>query len=176
MSRHAVHLAALAGAAAVALGIATPTVAAAVEHTATVHSVASTATPITHAGRVVTVTMPTTHYAASASHSDAVTTLAAAGSSAIPAIDTGTTNVTPAYDQNVTPANVSGGTIGAGLVGIIVIGVIVYFGIKSRKITAGWGVTLVALGVLLSGTFIGPLVEQLTTSVVTAAATTLGNL
>jgi len=170
MSRRTVRLAALTGAAAVALGLATPAVAAAVEHTATVHTVAATATPIAHAGRTLTVRMPTTHYAATASHTDAVVDLAAAGPTTVPAIDTG---VTPA---NVTTANVSSGTIGAGLVGVIVIGVIVYFGIKSRKVTAGWGVTLVALGVLLSGTFIGPLVEQLTTSVVTAAATTLGNL
>jgi hypothetical protein len=173
MSRRPVRLAALAGAAAVALGIATPAVAAAVEHTATVHSAHSTATPINLDGRVVTVTMPTTHYAPTDAHSDAVVTLAAAVQPSVaPVVDA---NVTPAVN-NVTPANVSGGTIGVGLVGLMIIGVVVFIGIKGRKVAAGWAITLVALGVLLDGTFVGPLIKQLTTSVVTAAASTLGNL
>jgi hypothetical protein len=169
MSRPAIRFAALAGAAAVAFGIATPAVAAAVEHTATVHSAASTATPIRVDGRVVTVVMPTTHYAATGAHSDAIVNVAYAGPSAIPA-----TNVTPATN-NVTPANVSGGTIGVGIVGLMLIGVIVFIGIKGRKVAASWAITLVALGVLLDGTFVGPLIKQLTNSAVTAAANTLGN-
>lgn len=176
MSRTPVRFAVLAGAAAVALGVATPVVAAAMEHTTTVASAHRTATPIAHDGRTITVRMPTAHYAVAAAHHDAVK----AAATAPPLQDTITgqqpgNGITPAYDQTA-PASVSGGTIGAGVVGILVIGVIVYFGAKHKKFSAAWGVTLVALGVLLSGTFIGPLIEQLTTSVVTAAASTLGNL
>jgi apolipoprotein N-acyltransferase len=179
MSRQSIRIVrsvALSGAALAALGIATPAVAAAAEHTSTVQSVqAATDTTVRLADGTRTMTvrgLPTTHYAASADHSDAVITVAAVQPSVAPAIDA---NVTPAVDQ-VTPASVSGGTIGAGLVGLMLIGVVVFIGIKGRKVAPGWAITLVALGVLLDGTFVGPLIKQLTTSVVTAAASTLGNL
>jgi hypothetical protein len=57
----------------------------------------------------------------------------------------------------------------------MLIGVIVFIGIKGRKVAASWAITLVALGVLLDGTFVGPLIKQLTNSAVTAAANTLTN-
>jgi hypothetical protein len=115
--------------------------------------------------------LPTTHYTATADHSAAVVTVAAVQPSVAPVVDT---NVTPAVN-NVTPANVSGGTIGVGIVGLMLIGVIVFIGIKGRKVAASWAITLVALGVLLDGTFVGPLIKQLTNSAVTAAANTLTN-
>jgi hypothetical protein len=178
MSRQSIRIVrsvALSGAALAALGIATPAVAAATERTATVASVqaADTTVHLADGTRTMTVQgLPTTHYVASADHSDAVITVAAVQPSVAPVVDA---NVTPAVN-NVTPANVSGGTIGAGLVGLMIIGVVVFIGIKGRKVAASWAITLVALGVLLDGTFVGPLIKQLTTSVVTAAASTLGNL
>lgn len=171
MSRHSVRLAALAGAAAVALGIATPAVAAAVEHTATVHSVAATATPISHAGRVVTVTMPTTHYAATAAHSDAVVNLAVAGPSTVPA--NSSTNVVPANVQNV---NASGGTIAAGTVATMLLAVIVGFGVKGGRVRIGWAVACAVLGVFLGGTIFGALSEQLGGTVVSSLNNILSSI
>jgi len=174
MSRRHVRLAALAGVAAVALGIATPAVAAAVEHTSTVHSAHATATPITHAGRTVTVTMPTTHYAASSAQSDAVVTLAAAVPSTIPAIDTGTTTtVTPAYQQNV---NASGGTIAVGTVVTLLLLVVVGFAVKNQRIRLSWALTCAVLGVFLGSTIFGALSQQLGSTVVTSFSSILSSL
>lgn len=172
MTRRPVRLAALAGAAAVALGIATPAVAAAVEHTATVHSVAATATPITHAGGTVTVVMPTTHYAATAAHSDAVVNLAAAGPSAVPAID-GTTNVTPA---NVQTVNSVSGTIAVGTVATLLLGFLVGFGVKTDRIKLSWAVMSAALGTFLGSTIFGTLSTQLGGTVVTSLSSILSSL
>jgi hypothetical protein len=156
MSRRTVRLAALAGAAAVALGIASPVAAAAMERTATVHSVASTATPIRHAGRTVTVAMPTTHYTATADHSNTVVDLAVAGPTTVPAIDT---NVTPA---NVTPASAaSTGTIGVGTVAMFGFGGALVFGLKRKELSKGWTFIAVGFGVSSSATMVGVLYGQI---------------
>lgn len=149
MSRPVVRLAALAGAAAVALGMATPAVAAAMEHTATVHSIASTATPVHLDGRVVTVAMPTVHYTATTAHTDAVVTLAGAIPTTVPA-----DNVTPAYNT-VTPASASNGAIGAGATATLLLAVVLFFGVRHNKVRVSWVVTSAVLGVLLAGTTFG---------------------
>jgi hypothetical protein len=169
MSRPVVRLAALAGAAAVALGIATPTVAAADERTATVHSIHSTATPIDLAGRTVTVTMPTTHYAVTAAHSGAVVEVAAVGPTAIPA-----TNVTPAYTQNVTPASVSAGAISVGAAATVLFGGLLFIGIKKNEIKKGWAFVAVGFGVFTATTLVGSLYGTVVGTGVSTVSNILG--
>lgn len=175
MSRRPLRLAALAGTAAVALGIATPAVAAAVEHTATIHSVASTATPISHAGRVVTVTMPTTHYAATAAHSDAVVNLAVAGPSTLPGINGQAGNVVPAYQQNVSTASATG-TISIGAVMVIGFGGLLIFGLHKKEISKGWAFIAVGFGVFTGSTVVGSIYAQFGTSGVSAISDILSGM
>jgi hypothetical protein len=141
------------------------------ERTATVHSAAVTATPIRHAGRTVTVRMPTTHYTATDAHSDAVVDLAVAGPFAVPAVDS---NVTPA---NVTPASAaSTGTIAVGSVATLLLLVIVGFAVKNGRVKLSWAVLSAVLGVFLGGTIFGSLSEQLGGTVVTSLNSILSSI
>lgn len=176
MSRTTVRLAALAGAAAVALGVASPTVAAATERTATVHSTYSYGpSSAVVDGRTISVQMPASHYQATADHTTAVTVVAAAAPQPVgnytPRGTTGT--VTPAYTTNV---NLSGGgAISAGIVGTLVVAVIIYFGVKHHKVSIAWGIAFVILGIGLAQTGIGSALDGLKTTAVTAAASILNS-
>jgi hypothetical protein len=168
MSRPVVRLAALAGAAAVALGMATPAVAAAMEHTATVHSIASTATPVHLDGRVVTVAMPTVHYTATPAHTDAVVNLAGAIPTTVPA-----DNVTPAYNQ-VTPASASTGAISVGAAATVLFGGLLFVGIKRNEIKKGWAFVAVGFGVFTAATLVGSLYGTVVGTTVTTVSNILG--
>lgn len=134
-------------------------------------------------GRVLHVRgLDSVTYRADADHRTTVVTLAAG-----PGTDTGTVGIESTLNQprqqggfgsnvGVTPQQVTtqagAGTLSATAVAALVMGVVLYFGIKHGKVSRGWAIGCVVLGVLLSPTFVGPLVGQLTGS----GATTFGNL
>jgi hypothetical protein len=169
MSRPVARFAALAGAAAVVLGIATPMAAAADQHTATVHSItrpAPATVRLTADSRTVTVLMPRAHYTATDAHHGVVVEAAAA----TPVIGQTGTNVTPAYDSNVQQANLtSGGTaIAATTVATLLLLVVIGFALKHRHVKVTWVVLSAALGVFLSGSVFGALSTQLGGTAVSA--------
>lgn len=114
-------------------------------------------------------------YRADASHRTAVVTLA-------DGIGTGLSGNAPAAQQQGAGAEVNGVGTGVGYqpqqvqtqagaggistlaVAALALGIIAFFGIKSGRIAKGWFVVSLMLGVLLSGTVVGPMVSQLTGS------------
>lgn len=94
-------------------------------------------------------------YRADASHHTAVVTLADANQ-----IGSG---VQPQQVQTQAGA----GGISTIAVAALALGIILFFGIKSGRLAKGWFVVSLMMGVLLSGTLIGPMVSQLTGSGVT---------
>jgi hypothetical protein len=142
------------------------------------------ATVTTADGRTLTVTgFPTSQYRANAEHRTAVVQLAA-GTGGMSGNAPGAPQQpnaqdaryvqtqTPGYDPNGVHTQAGAGTLSATAVAALVMGVVLYFGIKNHKVTKGWAIACVGLGVLLSPTFVGPLVTQLTGS----GASTFGNL
>lgn len=69
-----------------------------------------------------------------------------------------------------------GGAIAVGSVAILLLGTVAYFLVKRGGLKAAHLALGVAMGVLLAGTFIGPLVQQITGSAVTSFGTILGGL
>ena len=70
----------------------------------------------------------------------------------------------------------AGGAIAAGSVAVLLLGTICFFLVKKGGLKAGHLALGVAMGVLLAGTFIGPLVQQITGSAVTSFGSILGGL
>ncbi|MFI6653836.1 hypothetical protein ACIBI8_40475 [Streptomyces sp. NPDC050529] len=102
-------------------------------------------------------------YRADASHYTAVVTLAdgidnASVQSEVNGIGTG---LNP-QQQVQTQAGAAG--ISTVAVAALALGIVVFFGIKHGKLAKGWFAVSLILGVLLSGTVIGPMVSQLTGS------------
>lgn len=100
-------------------------------------------------------------YRADASHRTAVVQLAA---------DQPGSNMTTFDQPGFSPQQVQqpqvqtqagGGALGTGAVIALVLGVVLFFGLKANRVTKGWAFTCIAMGVVLSGTFIGPLIQQL---------------
>jgi hypothetical protein len=112
-------------------------------------------------------------YRADAAHHSAVVTLAdgpAAGQGAdLAPQGVGTQIGNGVYQQPQQVQTQAGaGGISTVAVAALALGIVVFFGIKGGRVGKGWVVVSIALGVLLSGTLIGPLVSQLTGSGVTA--------
>ncbi|MDX2733571.1 hypothetical protein [Streptomyces sp. PA03-2a] len=116
-------------------------------------------------------------YRADDSHHTAVVTLAdgigtgmagnapAAGQGAVPEVNGVGTGV--GYQPQQVQTQAGAGGISTLAVAALALGIIVFFGLKSGRIAKGWFVVSLMLGVLLSGTVIGPMVSQLTGSSVT---------
>ncbi|MFJ7497847.1 hypothetical protein ACIQZB_43545 [Streptomyces sp. NPDC097727] len=109
-------------------------------------------------------------YRADASHHTAVVTLADGLSNGMP----GNAPAAQGADQigsGLTPQQVQtqagAGGISTIAVAALALGIICFFGLKSGRIAKGWFVVSLMMGVLLSGTLIGPMVSQLTGSGVT---------
>jgi hypothetical protein len=179
MSRSSVRLAALAGAAAVALGVASPTVAAAQERSATVQSVYSyrPASAVVE-GRTVTVRMPASHYQATADHTAAVVQAATVNPQPVgnytPQGATG--GVVPAYTQNVTPASSSTGTISIGAAMTVIFGGLLIYGIKRNEIKKGWAFVAIGFGVFTGATIIGTIYGQIAGTGASTVTNILGSL
>ncbi|MBK3582584.1 hypothetical protein JHN49_02225 [Streptomyces sp. MBT57] len=125
-------------------------------------------------GRVLHVRgLDAVSYRADASHHSAVVTLAdgpaAEGGDFVPQ-GVGSQIGTGLQQQPVqqVQTQAGAGSISTVAVAALVLSVIVFFGIKAGKIAKGWFVVSLVLGVLLSGTLIGPLVSNLTGSGVSA--------
>lgn len=184
-----VRIAVLSGAAATAalgtIGLAAPAHAAPAPTVIRVVDAAPAADPgaivRTADGRTATIMgFPTSQYRADAGHRTAVVQLAAGGGGMDGNTPGAPAQPGPAYPQTQTPGyNPNGvqtqagaGTLSATAVAALAMGIVLWFGIKHGKVTKGWAIGCVVLGVLLSPTFVGPLVSQLSGS----GATTFGNL
>ncbi|MEU3613478.1 hypothetical protein ABZ725_14340 [Streptomyces sp. NPDC006872] len=77
-------------------------------------------------------------------------------------------------DQIVTQA--SGGTVAVGIVAIFVLGIIVFVRVKHRDIKPGDAVLVGLFGIAISGTVIGAMGNQMTTSLVGSLSGVLGGL
>ncbi|MCH6162025.1 hypothetical protein [Streptomyces marispadix] len=69
-----------------------------------------------------------------------------------------------------------GGAIAVGSVAVLLLGTVSFFLVKRGGLKAAHLALGVAMGVLLAGTFIGPLVQQVTGSAVTSFGAILGGL
>lgn len=78
----------------------------------------------------------------------------------------------PGYNPQQVQTQASGAALGTGAVLALVLGIVLFFGIKNGKVSKGWAFTSMAMGIVLAGTFVGPLVTQLGGSGVSA----FGNL
>ncbi|MER5820495.1 hypothetical protein [Streptomyces californicus] len=126
-------------------------------------------------GRVLHVRgLDTVSYRADAAHHSAVVTLADGAPGQMPGNDVAPQGVGSQIGTGLqqqpqqVQTQAGAGSISTVAVAALVLGVITFFGIKAGKLAKGWFVVSLALGVLLSGTLIGPLVSQLTGSGVTA--------
>jgi len=77
-------------------------------------------------------------------------------------------------DQVVTQA--SGGTVAVGIVAILVLGIVVFVRVKGKDVKAGDAVILTLFGIAISGTVIGAMGNQMTTSLVSSLGGVLGGL
>ncbi|NWF27998.1 hypothetical protein HW130_17285 [Streptomyces sp. PKU-EA00015] len=83
----------------------------------------------------------------------------------------------PGYNpQQVHTQAGDGAALGTGAVLALVLGIVLFFGIKGGKVSKGWAFTSMALGIVLAGTFVGPLVTQLGGTGVTAFGNIFGGL
>ncbi|AVZ74011.1 hypothetical protein SLUN_19440 [Streptomyces lunaelactis] len=83
----------------------------------------------------------------------------------------------PGYNPQQIQTQAGGGAaLGTGAVLALVLGIVLFFGIKGGKVSKGWAFTSMAMGVVVAGTFIGPLVTQLGGSGVTAFGNLFGGL
>ena len=123
-------------------------------------------------GRTITVTgMPGTHYAASDAHHQVVAVVAATPA---PIATAQTATYTP---TNATQASsVSAGAMSAAAVATLVLGLLIGIAVKNNKVKLGWVFASSALGVLLAGTFVGPLVQQLAGAGATSWGSIFGSL
>jgi hypothetical protein len=113
--------------------------------------------------------LDTAGYRADAAHHQAVVTLAD-GAPAYTDFQT-----SPATPQVQTQA-AGGAVVATGAVLALVLGLVLWFGIKGGKLRWSWAVLCIALGVVLSSTFIGPLVRQLGATGLSAVGSIFGGL
>jgi len=100
-------------------------------------------------------------YRADASHHTAVVTLADELKGNQPVENQIGTGLQP-QQQVQTQAGVGG--ISTIAVAALVVGIVLFFGVKHGHLAKGWLVLSLIMGVLLSGTVVGPMVSQLTGS------------
>jgi hypothetical protein len=81
------------------------------------------------------------------------------------AITNPATGTQTGYNQQVT-TQASGGTIGVGIVSIILLSVIVYVKVKHSGLKAADAALGVVAGVAVGGTFLGPMISNMTNSLV----------
>lgn len=82
----------------------------------------------------------------------------------------------PTQLNNVQPAAAGGGTIAVSTVAVLLLGTVCFFLVRRGGFKASHLALGVCMGVLLAGTFIGPLVQQVTGSAVTSLGTVLSGL
>ena len=82
----------------------------------------------------------------------------------------------PGYNPQQVQTQAGGGTVAVGIVAILVLGIVVFFRVKSRQMKAGDAVLVGLFGIALSGTFIGAMGSQITTSLVGSLGGVLGGL
>lgn len=107
-------------------------------------------------------------YRADAAHHQAAVTLAT---------DTGTG--APLQNPVTSPqvqTQASGGTVATGAVLALVLGIVLWFGVKGGKLRWSWAVLCISLGVVLSSTFLGPLVQTLGSTGLNAVGSIFGGL
>ncbi|MCX4720015.1 hypothetical protein OG818_30290 [Streptomyces virginiae] len=161
---HIIRTLAVSGAAAVALLAATPAASAGTpeQNAAVVQAAVDKAAgaPVTlPSGKTMSVRgLDSAAYRADAGHHQAVVTLAEGTGVGAPI--QGPATQLGGTTQVQTQAG-SGAALGAGAVLALILGVVLFFGIKGNKVSKGWAFTSMAMGVVLAGTFIGPLVTQL---------------
>ncbi|WP_406401614.1 hypothetical protein OH805_21240 [Streptomyces sp. NBC_00879] len=82
----------------------------------------------------------------------------------------------PGYSPQQIQTQASGAALGTGAVLALVLGLVLFFGVKNGRVSKGWAFTSMAMGVVLAGTFVGPLVTQLGGTGVTAFSNIFGGL
>lgn len=82
----------------------------------------------------------------------------------------------PGYNPQQVQTQASGGAIGAGVVAILVLGIVVFVRVKHRDIKPGDAVLVGLFGIAISGTVIGAMGDQITTSLVGSLGGVLGGL
>lgn len=82
----------------------------------------------------------------------------------------------PGYNPQQIQTQASGGAIGAGVVAILVLGIVVFVRVKHRDIKPGDAVLVGLFGIAISGTVIGAMGDQITTSLVGSLGGVLGGL
>ncbi|MGW1493852.1 hypothetical protein [Streptomyces sp. NPDC002402] len=117
-------------------------------------------------------------YRADAGHRTAVVQLAAPADINNPAPQggVGAQLQQPGYNPQQIQTQASGAALGTGAVLALVFGLVLFFGIKHDKVSKGWAFLSMAMGIVLAGTFVGPLVNQLGASGVSAFGNLFGGL
>lgn len=82
----------------------------------------------------------------------------------------------PGYNPQQVQTQAGGGTVAVGIVAILVLGIVVFFRVKNHQMKAGDAVLVGLFGIALSGTFIGAMGSQITTSLVGSLGGVLGGL
>ncbi|MGW1845754.1 hypothetical protein [Streptomyces sp. NPDC001966] len=104
-------------------------------------------------------------YRADASHHTAVTTLADGIGTNLQGNNSEVNGIgTSLNPQQQVQTQASAGGISTVAVAALALGIIVFFGLKNGRLAKGWFAVSLILGVLLSGTVVGPMVSQLTGS------------
>lgn len=154
----------------------------------------ATGTPVTMPdGRTLHIRgLDTAAYRADAGHYTATVTLASAKTDTTPGITNGLTpdnsgsgaqlenpyntgQVPAGYGQQI-QTQAGGATIGVGIVAILILGIVVFIKVKHSGLKAGDAVLTTLFGIALSGTAIGAMSSDLTTSVVGSVGNMLGGL
>jgi hypothetical protein len=91
------------------------------------------------------------------------------------AITNPVTGTQTGYNQQVVTQS-AGGTIAIGMVSIIILGIIVFYKVKHGGLRVADAVIGVVAGVAVSGTFLGPMISNMTNSLVGSIGSALSGL